>query len=266
MLSPAESTILGRTLLGCESFSLEVACRCVAFVDAWRGTISSDADKVIISGNPVKERVLTRFLVISDRALCDDGNSFASCRWLWKVFAAACTCEEKNVKKTVRHRFPIPPAQYWSEVFFDTEYNCGLSEALGNKSMEVLEQKGDVATSLKRVICCTPVVELPGPLRKLFGDSVTYTEKGQWDAKTGRWKFEMTTSTFGDKVKTTGVIWTEAHGAEMERICEVEFVVKIFGVGGMLEKFLCDSMLDNQKKAAAFTEDFIREKGLCKAS
>lgn len=167
------------------------------------------------------------------------------------------------MKKVVRHRFPIHKQQYWNQVFFDEEYNRGLSAALGNANMEVQEQSGDVATSLKRVTCCTPALEMPGALRKLLGDSVTYTESGRWDAKTGRWKFEMTTSTLGDKVKTTGVIWAEDHGDEMERICEVEFAVKIFGVGSMIEKFLCDSMLDNQKKAAAFTSEFIRKKGLC---
>lgn len=168
------------------------------------------------------------------------------------------------MKKTVRHRFPIRKEQYWNEVFFDEEYNRGLSEALGNESTEVIEQSGDVASTLKRVTCCAPRLEAPGAVRKLLGDSITYTESGIWDAKTGRWKFSMTPSALSDKIKIAGVIWAEDHGAEMERICEIEFEVKIFGVGGVLEKFLCDSMLDNQKKAAEFTSKFIRKKGIGK--
>ncbi len=166
------------------------------------------------------------------------------------------------MKKTVRHRFPIRKEQYWNEVFFDEEYNRGLSQALGNASAEVLQQSGDIASTLNRVTCCVPRFEAPGAVRKILGDSVSYTEKGTWDAKTGRWKFTMTPSALSDKIKIAGVIWAEDLGDAMERICEIEFEVKIFGVGGMLEKFLCDSMLDNQKKAADFTTQFIRKKGL----
>jgi len=166
------------------------------------------------------------------------------------------------MKKVMRHRFSTTKDRFWGEVFFDDEFNRGLSEALDNESMEVVEQSGEVSGTLKRTLTCTPRMDAPGPVRKILGDSMDYTETGEWNAKTGRWEFSMVTAALGDKMKLNGAMWAEECGDEIERVCEIEFSVKMFGMGKVIEKFLATSIVENQEKAARFTQDFISSKGL----
>ncbi len=166
------------------------------------------------------------------------------------------------MKKVMRHRFSTTKDRFWGEVFFDEEFNRGLSDALDNESMEVVEQSGEVSGTLKRTLTCTPRMDAPGPVRKILGDSMDYTETGEWNAETGRWEFSMVTAALGDKMKLNGAMWAEECGDEIERVCEIEFSVKMFGMGKVIEKFLATSIVENQEKAARFTKDFISSKGL----
>jgi hypothetical protein len=48
----------------------------------------------------------------------------------------------------------------------------------------------------------------------------------------------------------------------IERICEVDISVNIFGVGGIVEKFVESETRDSYEKATVFTNDWIKKHGL----
>ena len=60
-----------------------------------------------------------------------------------------------------------------------------------------------------------------------------------------------------------GKFWVEPRGDKrIERICEVDISVNIFGVGGIVEKFVESETRDSYEKATVFTNDWIKKHGL----
>lgn len=165
---------------------------------------------------------------------------------------------------TVRHVFDTDVDSYWSKIFFDDEYNRRLyRDALGFPMYEIV--KKDVADNgnIVRRARMEPKADAPAVVKKLVGDSLTYTEDGSFDAAKKRWSYTIATSKLSDKIKIGGEFWVEPRGEkQVERICTVDVNVKIFGVGGVVEAFLESSTRDSYEKAARFTREFIREKKL----
>lgn len=168
------------------------------------------------------------------------------------------------MKFSVRNRFNTSVDNYWSELFFDPEYNRRLySEALGFKGFELVSLTGEKGGARRRVIRTEPAAEAPAVVRKLIGDSLTYTETGTWDPGTRIWKYDIVTSAISDKVRIGGCLYAEPKGdGACERVAEIEIEVKIFGVGGAIEKFIEKTTRDSYVKASKFTNDYIAEKGL----
>jgi hypothetical protein len=48
----------------------------------------------------------------------------------------------------------------------------------------------------------------------------------------------------------------------MERVVDFEIKVSIFGVGGVIEGFIEKTVRESYDRGAAFTNTFLREKGL----
>ena len=58
-------------------------------------------------------------------------------------------------------------------------------------------------------------------------------------------------------------MWLERTGpGQSDRVAEFEIEVKIFGIGGMFEKFLEKTMRESYGKATEFTNKWLRDKGL----
>lgn len=168
------------------------------------------------------------------------------------------------MKFTVRNTFETDVDTYWDRIFFDPEYNRRLYlEALGFKGFELLELTGEPGEKRTRKIRTEPAADAPAVVRKLIGESLTYTESGSFDPSTGVWTYQIVTNKLSDKVSIGGRLWAEPKGEKRcERIAEVEVVVKVFGVGGAIEKFIEKTTRDSYVKASAFTNRFIAEKGL----
>jgi hypothetical protein len=65
------------------------------------------------------------------------------------------------------------------------------------------------------------------------------------------------------KIQTDGELWVEERGEKkVERIVRVDNRVKVFGVGRLVEELIEKQTRDNYDKAATFTNQWIREKGL----
>ncbi|MBT6176475.1 MAG: DUF2505 family protein [Deltaproteobacteria bacterium] len=163
------------------------------------------------------------------------------------------------MNKTIKHRFPVGKKVFWEKVYFDADYTKGLFlEGMNCESFEVLSESGSVDTKLVRAIKSTPRVEMPKALKKVLGDAISYTESGTYDSSTGRYSFEVKTSALPDKIKISGIYWVEEVGEnEVERICELTFEVKVFGVGKLVEQFIAQSYVENQQNADAYTAAWI---------
>jgi hypothetical protein len=168
------------------------------------------------------------------------------------------------VKFTVRHVFNTDVDTYWNEIFFSPEYNERLyREALGFKDFAVLELTGERGQRRTRKMRTEPAAEAPAVVKKLIGDSLSYTESGSFDPAAKVWTYTIQTSKLSDKVHIGGRLWAEPRGdKKLERCAEIEVDVKIFGVGGTIEKFIEKTTRDSYENATRFTNQFIAEKGL----
>ncbi|MCZ7686832.1 MAG: DUF2505 domain-containing protein [Sandaracinaceae bacterium] len=167
------------------------------------------------------------------------------------------------MKFTVRNQFDTNVDTYWNEIFFSEEYNSRLyREGLGFKGFELVELTGEKGQRRTRKLRTEPAADAPAVVRKLIGDSLSYTETGSWDPATKVWSYSISTSKLSDKIRIGGRLWAEPRGDKLERIAEIEIEVKILGVGGTIEKFLEKTTRESYVKATDFTNRFIAEKGL----
>lgn len=169
------------------------------------------------------------------------------------------------VKFTIRDVFDTDVDTYWDQVFFAEDYNSRLyREGLGFKGFELLELTGEPGQRRTRKMRTEPAADAPAVVRKLIGDSLTYTETGSWDPATKVWSYRIETSKLSDKIRIGGRLWAEPRGDKMERVAEIEIEVKILGVGGTIEKFIEKTTRESYVKATSFTNRWLREKGLAK--
>src|SRR5262245_17596504 len=128
---------------------------------------------------------------------------------------------------------------------------------------QVLEDVREPNGAARKRVECSPKIDLPAAARKIFGDSVGYTEIGRYDPAQRKYFAEVVPKVAADKLKTTSEIWAEPRGDKRcERRVMVDTTVKIFGLGGLLEGFIEQQTREQYAKAAEFTNRWIREKGL----
>ena len=80
------------------------------------------------------------------------------------------------MKLSLAYDWDCAPAAFWA-LYFDPEFVVRLHlEALGSLSAEVVSQEGDLATGLVRTLRYGQKPNMPGPVRKIFGEEIVSTE------------------------------------------------------------------------------------------
>jgi hypothetical protein len=168
------------------------------------------------------------------------------------------------VRYTIKHTIETDAETYLGKLLFDAEFNRSLFlDYLGFTTWRIVEDNIDPDGTRHRKVESTPKVELPAAARKIFGDSVGYTEVGRWDPKDKKYYVQVFPNVAGDKIKTTSEVWVEPTGDKRcERVVSVDNSVKVFGIGGLIEGIVEQQTRDLYAKAAEYTNRWIREKGL----
>jgi hypothetical protein len=164
----------------------------------------------------------------------------------------------------IEHTFNCSAETFWNKVFLDPDYNERLFK--GELKFPVWrelksEEKGGI---LYRTLEVVPYVgELPGTLKAVIGEGIGYEERGQLDRASGRYKVEVVPNKMADKLSVKVEMWTIPDGDKRcRRKARAEANVKIFGVGGTIEKRILSDLERSYAKSAEFTNKFIAEKGL----
>ncbi len=162
---------------------------------------------------------------------------------------------------TIRDEFDCTADTYWDKCHFNADFNRELYlETLKFPGWKMLEQKTDGPRRTRRVRIDPPVTGLPGPVKKLVGDSISYVEEGTHDQATGRYAFKITPSTLPDKTNITGEVWCEKlDGDRIARICKIRVEVKVFAVGGLIEEKVMTDLKASYAKAAPFTNGYVKK-------
>ncbi len=161
----------------------------------------------------------------------------------------------------IRHVIDCDVDTYWRCVF-DNEYNDRLYEqALKFREVKTLVNEDRGATRARKVHLNPPPADLPGPVQKVIGD-LSWDEEGTFDKSAKRYRFKIRPASLPDKTHIEGEVWAEPRGdKKCERILKCNVEVKVFMVGGIVEKRIIDDMRKSYETAARFTGEFVREKG-----
>lgn len=164
----------------------------------------------------------------------------------------------------VEHTFNCSEATFWDKVFLDPEYNERLfkTELKFPVCREVSrEERGG---ALHRVVEVVPYVgELPGAIKAVVGEGIGYEERGVLDRNAKIYKVTVVPNKLAEKLSIKVDIWTVADGEnKCRRKARADVTVKIFGVGGTIEKRMLSDLERSYQKSADFTNRFIAEKGL----
>ena len=165
---------------------------------------------------------------------------------------------------TLRHEIDTDEDTFWSKIVFNEEFNKKLYEgALKFPGWKLVDSKEDDSKIVRRVQVDPPVGDLPGPVKKVIGDRLAYTEEGTFDKKTKRYSFKVTPSTMADKTKVSGELWAEKIGdKKIRRMCRISVEVKVFMVGGMVEDRIMQDLRSSYDNSTAYTNQYIKENGL----
>ena len=165
---------------------------------------------------------------------------------------------------TIRHEMECDEDTYWYKCVFDAEYNTELYLKELHFPQYVLEKYEDDGTTIRRVVKASPKIPpLPGPVKKVIGEGLAYTEEGSFPRATKRYTFHATPNALGDKAKTSGQMYVETLGPKrIARIAKISVDVKVFMVGGMIEDQILNSLKSSYERAVGFTNDWVKRKGL----
>jgi hypothetical protein len=164
---------------------------------------------------------------------------------------------------TLRHEMDCDEGTYWDKCVLDEEYNRRFFlEELKFKSYELIEQRDEGDTVVRRARAESSAGNMPAAIKKVIGDSFSYIEEGTFDRKAKRYAFRTIPAAFPDKVKIQGTMRCEALGSKrVARISEIQVDVKVFIIGGMIEERIVDDIKRSYAKAAEFTNRWVKEKG-----
>ena len=165
---------------------------------------------------------------------------------------------------TLRHEIDTDEDTFWTKIVFDEAFNKKLFEgALKFPGWKVLDSKEDDSKIVRRIQVDPPVGDLPGPVKKVIGDRLAYTEEGTFDKAAKRYSFKVTPSTMAEKTKVSGELWVEKIGdKKIRRLCRISVEVKVFMVGGMVEDRIMQDLRSSYDNSTAYTNQYIKESGL----
>lgn len=165
---------------------------------------------------------------------------------------------------TLRHEIDTDEDTYWSKIVFDETFNKDMYERhLKMPGWNLLEMNDGEAKLTRKVKVEPDAGNLPGPVKKVIGDKLSYVEEGTFDKKTKRYTFVVHPSALPDKTKISGEMWVEKLGdKKIARVCKMSVDVKVMLVGGMVEERILSDLRVSYDKGTTFTNQYIKDKGL----
>jgi hypothetical protein len=153
----------------------------------------------------------------------------------------------------------IPLASY-EELYFDDPFNQEMCNVV--KLERTLLKKERVGNKIVRHTRVAPIGrELPGPVAKAVGASrIEYVEEITYDFDTHTGVWRTVSSILPDKVDTKGTLTLLASGDGCTRISEGTIDVKVFGIGGLIEKIIVGDVDKSYEDAARFTREYWARK------
>ena len=160
---------------------------------------------------------------------------------------------------SVQHTYPIAADRFFTEMFFDPDYNRALYlDGLGFAAFDVEREDRDVDGLVEhRTVRVKPKLNMPKPVAKLLGAAFTYREVGAMEGDA--WVAEIIPSKLSDKVEVRTTMTVAPVGEDTcLRTAEFDIRVRIFGLGKVFESFIERTLRESYQAASAHSARWLR--------
>ncbi len=148
----------------------------------------------------------------------------------------------------------------YAELYFEEAFNVALCQAvkLDRKTLR-FERNG---SKIVRHVQVEPQGrEIPAPVAKVIGTTkFSYVDALEFDLATCEGKWTIQPGIFPDKVTAGGTLRFVDQGGSARRIVDGSVEVRVFGIGSIVERFICSDAEQSYADAAAFTERYLRDR------
>lgn len=162
------------------------------------------------------------------------------------------------MKFSISHELNVSADQLWKDLFHP---DMEKSVSVATKLKEFFVDTKDEGSTLRRNVRVVPNVELPGALKAVLGNTIGYREVDVVP-KSGpmEYKWTVTTDAIPDKISIGGTFRVEPLGpTRCKRIISGDVTVKIFGLGGLAEKFIISQLEENYEMVAKEQERWFKQ-------
>lgn len=156
----------------------------------------------------------------------------------------------------VQHRFEQIDLTTFESLYFDEAFNVEMCQAVAMG--RTLLARSITAGQLLREVQVSPERSLPGPVAKLLGaQQLSYVEAVNYRFGSFAGTWQTTPNVMADKVTSAGTFAFAQDKDGVVRTVEGEVNVRIFGVGGVIERFIVADVEKSYETAAEFTRAFL---------
>jgi hypothetical protein len=165
---------------------------------------------------------------------------------------------------SLKHELGCSAETYVEKCVFSEEFNRRLHvEVLKFPGFTLLSQSTEGTVWKRRAQIEPPTTGVPGPLKKVIGDKLSYIEEGEYDTTTKVYKFKVISSTMPDKTKIYGELRCEPAGDnKCTRLANLTVEVKVFIVGSLAEDKILGDIKQSYEASSKFVDAYVKEKGL----
>jgi hypothetical protein len=160
------------------------------------------------------------------------------------------------MKFQIEHTFEGITVPEYEALYLDEPFGVAMCESvkLGRDLLRSDRTEGRVI----RHVRVTPDRDIPGPLQKILGGATfAYVEELDFELGKARGKWRSIPSLMPDKVDSSGTIEMLAVPGGVKRVVKGEIKVGVFGIGGIVEKFVVGEVERSYEDAAVFTSKWI---------
>ena len=154
------------------------------------------------------------------------------------------------MRTTITNRIAVGASDFWS-AYLDEETTCRLyTNALGFDRVEAKAER-QTDGSCTRELRYAPRLNMPAAVKKVIGDRLQIVERGAFaPTDGGRWTFQVFPSSMTDRITIVGSVVIEPEVGAIRRVTELDIRARIFGIGGVIERFIEKTTRENCQKSA----------------
>lgn len=160
------------------------------------------------------------------------------------------------MKVTVQHRFHGVDVERFVDAYYSADFNRAVAASASLKVRELTSTRTLDDGTIERRVRMVPDVELPAPVRALVAGDIEFYEVSVYDPRTKSARYHVE-SAAGDAVVVRGDVRFEKTGDDVLRTIDGEVVVKVFGLGGIIERLIASEVKGRYDRIQAFTQRWL---------